>query len=105
MGGGASWTTGVAAVVGPAGEPGLEQGAGEEPAQQPLGLRGVEGLLGRPVLDQLDAVEVPVAADVADDGQVQQFLEGGSEGALAVDRPLSSRSSSNRSSRPGPPRS
>jgi hypothetical protein len=50
----------VAAVVGPAVEPGL---------------------------DQRDAVAVPVAADVADDGQVPQLLEGGSEGAVVVEHP------------------
>ena len=70
---------GVAAVVGTAVEAGLEEGAGEEAAQQALGLVVVEGLLGRLVLDQLDAVEVPVAADIADDGQVVEFLQGGPE--------------------------
>src|SRR5690606_15542056 len=52
----------VAAVVGAAVETGLEQGRGEEAAQQPLGLVGVERLLGGLVLDQLDAPEVAGAA-------------------------------------------
>jgi hypothetical protein len=47
----------------------------QEPAQQPLGLLVVECLLGRLVLHQLDAVEVPVAAHVADDRQVVQPLQ------------------------------
>ena len=72
----------VAAVVGAAVEAGVEQRLGEEAAQQPLGLVVVEGLLGRLVLDQLDPVEVAVAADVADDRQVEQLLQGGAEGAL-----------------------
>jgi hypothetical protein len=87
----------VPAVVGPAVEAGVEQRAGQEPAQQPLGLLGVEGLPGRPVLDQLDPVEVPVAADVADDRQVQPLLEGGPEGALLSSTRWSSPCSSNTS--------
>src|SRR4051812_17805873 len=75
---------GVATVVGAAVEAGVEQRLGQEPAQQPLRLVVVEGLLGRLVLDQLDPVEVAVAAHVADDRQVQQLLEGGPEGALLV---------------------
>ena len=66
----------VAAVVGPAVEAGVEQRRGQEAAQQPLGLVVVEGLLGRLVLDQFDAVEVAVAADVADDRQVVQAAPG-----------------------------
>ena len=65
----------VAAVVGTAVEPALEERLGQEAAQQPLGLGVVEGLLGRLVLDQLDPVEVAVAADVADDRQVVQLLQ------------------------------
>ena len=70
---------GVAAVVGAAVQPGVEERLGEEAAQQPLGLVVVEGLAGRLVLDELDAVEEPGAADVADDRQVEQLLEGGLE--------------------------
>jgi hypothetical protein len=73
---------GVAAVVGAAVEPGVEQRLGQEAAQQALGLVVVEGLLGGLVLDQLDAVEVPGAADVADDREVEQLLQRGPEGAL-----------------------
>ena len=65
----------VTAVVGPADQSGVEEGPGEEAAQQPLGLVVVEGLPGVLVLDQLDAVEEAGAADVADDGQVPQGLE------------------------------
>src|SRR5215470_15221586 len=60
----------VAAVVGAADQAGVEQGRGEEAAQQPLRLVVAERLAGIFVLDQLDPVEVPVAADVADDRQV-----------------------------------
>ena len=67
----------VAAVVGPAVDALVVQRLGQEAAQQLLGLGVVEGLLGVLVLDQLDAVEVPVAADVADDRQVVQPLERG----------------------------
>src|SRR3954454_7948006 len=45
---------GVAAVVGAAVEAGVEEGLGQEAAQEPLGLVVVEGLLGRLVLDELD---------------------------------------------------
>src|SRR5580658_11044049 len=54
---------GVAAVVGAADEPGVEQRVREEPAQQPLGLLVAERLAGGLVLDHLDAVEIPGAAD------------------------------------------
>src|SRR3569833_415484 len=74
----------VAAVVGAAVEARLEQRRRQEAAQQPLGLLGVEGLLGRLVLDQLDPVEEPVAADVADDRQVQQLLQRRPERALRL---------------------
>ena len=72
----------VAAVVGPAVQAGVEQRLGQEAAQQPLGLVVVEGLLGGLVLDQLDAVEVPGAAYVADDRQVGQLLQRRPERAL-----------------------
>ena len=65
----------VAAVVGAAVQPGLPQRGGQEAAQQPLGLLVVEGLLGGLVLDQLDAVEEALAADVADDRQVVELLQ------------------------------
>ena len=74
----------VAAVVGAAVEALVVERLGEEAAQQLLGLLVVEGLLGVLVLDQLDAVEVPVAADVADDRQVLEALERRAEGALVV---------------------
>ena len=74
----------VAAVVGAAVEAGVEQRLGQEAAQQPLALLVVEGLLGGLVLDQLDAVEVAVAADVADDRQVVQLLERRPERGLVV---------------------
>ena len=66
----------VAAVVGAAVQARVEQRLGQEPAQQPLGLVVVEGLPGVLVLDQLDPVEVALAADVADDRQVEQLLQG-----------------------------
>jgi hypothetical protein len=53
----------VAAVVGPAVETHVEQRAGEEAAQQPLALLGVERLPGHLVPDQLDPVGVPAAED------------------------------------------
>ena len=65
----------VAAVVGAAVQPGLEQRLGQEPAQQPLALLVVERLLGGLVLDQLDAEEEALAAHVADDRQVEQLLQ------------------------------
>src|SRR5487761_756938 len=61
---------GVAAVVGPADEPGVEQRVRQEPAQQPLGLVVVERLACGLVLHQLAPVEVPDTADVAHDRQV-----------------------------------
>src|ERR1700678_702247 len=74
----------VAAVVGPADQPRVEQRVRQVPAQQPLGLVFVEGLLGRLVLDQLDPVEVAGPADVADDGQVGQLVQGGPEPVLVL---------------------
>jgi hypothetical protein len=48
----------VAAVVGAAVEPGLEQRLGKEAAQESFGFLGVERLARGLVLDQLDPVEV-----------------------------------------------
>src|SRR5580693_7329714 len=72
----------VTAVVGAADEAGVEQRVRQEAAQQPLRLVVVEGLLGVLVLDELDAVEVPGAADVADDRQVGQLVQGRAEAVL-----------------------
>src|SRR6476469_454826 len=66
----------VATVVGAAVDAGVEQGLGQVAAQQPLGLLVVERLARVLVLDELDAVEVPGTADVADDRQVEQLLQG-----------------------------
>ena len=65
----------VATVVGAAVEARVVQRLGQEAAQQLLRLLVVEGLLGVLVLDQLDAEEVAVAADVADDRQVLELLQ------------------------------
>src|SRR4051794_38544027 len=65
---------GVAAVVGPAVQPRVEQRPGQEAAQEALRLVVVERLAGALVLDELDAEEEAVPADVADDRQVQQPL-------------------------------
>ncbi|CUR59731.1 hypothetical protein NOCA2670019 [metagenome] len=73
---------GVASVVCPAVEAFVVERLGQEAAQQLLGLGVVEGLLGRLVLDELDAVEVAGSADVADDRQVVEPLEGGTEPVL-----------------------
>ncbi len=70
---------GIAAVVGAAVQPGLEKCRGH-PAEQRAAFVVGEGLLGRPVLDEFDAVEEALAAHVADDGQVIQLVEGGAEG-------------------------
>src|SRR5450755_721697 len=69
----------VAAVVGPAHQAGVEQGLRQEPAQQPLRLLVVKRLPGGLILDHLDAVEVPGAADLTDDRQVVELLQGGAE--------------------------
>src|SRR5436190_10896049 len=66
----------VAAVVGPADQAGLEQRVRQVAAQQPLGLLVGERLPGGLVPDQLDPVEVAVTADVADDRQVIELLQG-----------------------------
>ena len=57
----------VAAVIGAAVQPGLEQFEGQEAAQQPLAEFIVEDLFGGLVLDQFDPVEEALAADVTDD--------------------------------------
>src|SRR4051794_28343026 len=62
----------VAAVVRAADQPAAVQLAGQEAAQQPLGLVVVEGLARVLVLDELDRVEVARAAHVADDRDVAQ---------------------------------
>src|SRR4051794_25580283 len=74
----------VAAVVRATVEALGEQLLGDETEQDPLALLGAERLLGGLVLDELDPVEVPVAADVADDRQVAQPLEGGAEARLVA---------------------
>src|SRR6516164_2804144 len=70
---------GVAAVIGAAVQPGLKERGRYVAVQQPFAFLVAEGLLGCLVLDQLDAIEVPLAAHVADDGQVVQLLQGGAE--------------------------
>jgi hypothetical protein len=77
--------TGSPRSPGAAVQAGVEQGGGQESAQQPLGLVVVERLLRRLVLDQLDAEEVTVAADVSDDQQIEELLQRGAEerGVLA----------------------
>src|SRR4051794_19521684 len=65
----------VAAVVGAADEAAAEELAGQEAAQQRLGLLVAEGLPRLAVLDELDRVEVTGAADVAHDLDVAQRLE------------------------------
>jgi hypothetical protein len=65
----------VAAVVGAAVQAVVEQRAGQEATDEPFPLRGVERLPGGLVLDQLDGPEVAVAADVADDRQVEQLAQ------------------------------
>src|SRR5450759_4911925 len=69
----------VATVVGSAVQTRIEQRLGQEPAQQSLALVIVERLAGRLVLDQLDPVEVALAADIADQWQVEQLVQGGPE--------------------------
>ena len=74
----------VATVVGPADQAELEQPGREEPTDQPLAL--VVGEVDA-VLGQLDAVEVAHAADLGDDRQVEQRLEGRAELALVGTAP------------------
>src|SRR3954449_6897021 len=74
----------VAAVVGAADEAAAEELAGEEAAQQRLGLLGAEGLARLAILDELDRVEVAGAADVADDLDVAQRLEHRAEVGLVL---------------------
>ena len=69
----------VAAVVGAAVQTGLEQFYRQEAAQQPLADLVVEDRLGGLVLDQFDAVEESLTADVADDRQIEQPFQGGPE--------------------------
>src|SRR5437764_1461265 len=75
----------IATVVGAAVEAVVVEGLGEEAVEDALGLLLVEGLLGGLVLHEFDAVEEAVAADVADDRQVVQLLQGAEEGALVVE--------------------
>ena len=89
----------VAAVVGAAVEPGVEQRLGQEAAQQPLALVVVEGLAGGLVLDQLDPVEEALAADVADDRQVEQLLQRRPEGRARCSRTWALRPSRSKMSR------
>src|SRR5919108_1681456 len=72
----------VAAIVRAADEPTTEELAGEESAQEPLRLLIAEAGLRLLVLDQLDRVEVPVAAHVADDRDVAKGVEHGPELSL-----------------------
>ena len=70
-----SLTAPVAAVVGAADQPALVELAGEEAAQQLLGLLVVEAFFRLLVFDQLDRVEVAGAAHVADDVVTPQILQ------------------------------
>src|SRR6185312_17375683 len=63
---------GVAAVVGAAVQAVGKELLRQEVLQDPLRLIRGKRLLGGLVLDQLNAVEVPGAADIAHNGQVQQ---------------------------------
>src|SRR5215204_6818579 len=78
----------VAAVVGAADEPALEEGGREEAAQQRLAFVVVEALPRLLVLDELDCVEEAGPADVAHDRQLEQRLERRSEGALVAEHVL-----------------
>src|ERR1700683_3678939 len=87
--GGARWVAGApradprgAAGVGAPDEAGVEQRVRQEAARQPLRLVVVERLLGVLVLDELDAVEVAGAPDVADDRQVGELVQGRAEAGL-----------------------
>ena len=77
--GGASWTTGSPRSSARQYRPASNSAGVRKPRQQPLGFLVVEGLLGGLVLDQFDAVEVALAADVADDRQVVELLQRGAE--------------------------
>src|SRR3984885_11978528 len=74
--GGASWMTESPRSSVRQDSPPSKQPGGD-PAQQSAFLVGVEDLLGRFVFHQLDAEEVPLAADVADDRQVVELFQGG----------------------------
>src|SRR5579875_3043732 len=75
---------GVAAVVCPADEAGVEEGGREEASQQELGLLVVEGLPRLFVPHELYPVEVAVAPHLAHYRQVGEPLEGGAEGCLVL---------------------
>src|SRR4051812_21301501 len=66
---------GLAAVVGAADQPAVEQLGGQETAQQLVALTLVEALLRGAVLDELDRPEVAHAANVADDRQVGERVQ------------------------------
>ena len=80
--GGESWMTGSPRSSARQIRPAPEQLAGDEAAQQVLGLRVVEALLRLAVLDELDRLEVARAADVADDRDVAQAVEHRAERGL-----------------------
>ena len=82
--GGESWITGSPRSSARQIEPALVELAGEEAAQEPLGLLVVEAFLGLLVLHELDRVEEPVAADVADDRNLAELLEHAAELALGA---------------------
>src|SRR2546430_12415116 len=65
----------IAAIVGAADQPALEQFRRDEPTQQPLSLRLRERLPRLLVLDELEPVEAAGASQVACDRQLQQRLE------------------------------
>src|SRR5919106_5847366 len=66
----------VAAVVGPADEPGLEERVREEAPEEALALLRGERLARVLVLDELDRVEEARPAEVADDRELQQLRDG-----------------------------
>src|SRR5215831_17668255 len=72
----------VAPVVRAADQAGIEQRMREEAAEQPLRLVVVERRAGGLVLYELDAVEVSIAAHVADDRQVIELFQARAERAL-----------------------
>src|SRR5436190_11845553 len=74
----------VAAVVRAADQTRLVEPSGEEPAQQVLGLRVGEGLLGLLVLHELERHEVPGAAHVADDRLLTQLGQDAAEVVLVL---------------------
>src|SRR5262245_59345077 len=66
---------GIAAVVGPADEPGLEEPRREEAAEERLALLLREGLARLLVFHELEGVEEARPAEVADDRQVEQLRQ------------------------------